>query len=306
MRKRGFTLVELLVVIAIIALLTGILMPALAKVRQIAGRMVCGTNLGSIHKAIAMYSDDYDQTYPIAGERQTSWTHSGQLNDWQGDNRSQAYGPSPTRVTMSSCLYLLIKYSDLTPKQFVCKGDTGAEAWSLEAEEAEGSSVLIDDITDAWDFGALPGKFCSYSYHHPFEVPITMTSRPGTPIAADRNPYLDMHAQVYLDGQDPDEDAPYWDNGYIDEDRTGNSAAHQREGQNVLFNDGSVRFEKTPNVGVNNDNIWKHWGSTTEPSQEQKELGVTPPSDAGATKIRTGRGQSWSEEDAYLVGETQE
>jgi prepilin-type N-terminal cleavage/methylation domain-containing protein len=52
MKKKGFTLVELLVVIAIIALLMGILMPALARVRQIAFRMVCGTNLSGIGKAM--------------------------------------------------------------------------------------------------------------------------------------------------------------------------------------------------------------------------------------------------------------
>ena len=58
MKKKGFTLVELLVVIAIIALLMGILMPALARVRMIAYRMVCGANLSGIGKALLLYAGD--------------------------------------------------------------------------------------------------------------------------------------------------------------------------------------------------------------------------------------------------------
>ena len=49
MRKKGFTLIELLVVIAIIAMLLAILMPALNRVKKIAQRVVCGTNLKQVH-----------------------------------------------------------------------------------------------------------------------------------------------------------------------------------------------------------------------------------------------------------------
>ncbi len=56
MRRRGFTLVELLVVIAIIALLMGILMPALSRVRQLAYRLTCGTNLAGVGKAMLIYA----------------------------------------------------------------------------------------------------------------------------------------------------------------------------------------------------------------------------------------------------------
>ena len=35
-----------------------------------------------------------------------------------------------------------------------------------------------------------------------------------------------------------------------------NAYAHQGEGQNVLYNDGHVKFETTANVGINNDNIY--------------------------------------------------
>ncbi|HEY5138127.1 MAG TPA: type II secretion system protein, partial [Methylococcales bacterium] len=65
MKKKGFTLVELLVVIAIIAMLLAILMPALGKVRQLAYRLMCGTNLGGLGKAMAVYSNDNQEQYPV-------------------------------------------------------------------------------------------------------------------------------------------------------------------------------------------------------------------------------------------------
>lgn len=63
-KQRGFTLVELLVVIGIIALLIGILMPALGKARQNANRAACLANMHSLGLAIAMYTNQWKGTLP--------------------------------------------------------------------------------------------------------------------------------------------------------------------------------------------------------------------------------------------------
>src|SRR5580692_10728663 len=62
--RRGFTLVELLVVIAIIAILAGMLLPALARAKESGRRIACINNLRQLCLSIVMYSDDNNDYFP--------------------------------------------------------------------------------------------------------------------------------------------------------------------------------------------------------------------------------------------------
>ncbi len=268
MKKRGFTLVELLVVIAIIALLMGILMPALSRVRQIAFRMTCGTNLSGIGKAMLIYANDYDDELPRAGGRDTEW---GGPVTWDAADRYTAYGLSTDstggRATVTSSFYLLVKYAEVTPKSFICKGDAGTDEFQLV--DYQNRSAECEELIDAWDFGGSPGdpatNHCSYAYHHPYcQYSLTTSSEPGMAVAADRNPWIESPAAdakpfrgSAADGGPftPDMD-PY--KGTAEQARYGNANAHQGDGQNVLFLDSHVNFEKRSYCGVEDDNIYTY------------------------------------------------
>ncbi|MEM1164994.1 MAG: prepilin-type N-terminal cleavage/methylation domain-containing protein [Planctomycetota bacterium] len=73
MRKHAFTLIELLVVVAVIALLIGLLLPALGSARDSAQLVNCSSNQRQLLIAINVYAEDYDGIVPV-GYHGQNWT----------------------------------------------------------------------------------------------------------------------------------------------------------------------------------------------------------------------------------------
>jgi prepilin-type processing-associated H-X9-DG protein len=252
--SEGLTRVEILVVILVGGFILSLLPAASRRAKSDANRVACGANLAVLGKAMRLYASDYQNEFPRAGGRNTTW---GETVRWNASNRYQAYGLSADGTggiaTISSCFYLLVKYAEVRPRSFVCPGDTGTTEFRL----SEGAGLPRgSELFDAWDFGPEAGKHCSYAYQMPFGLYALATSHdPAMPLAADRNPWLRSPASEARPIANFKPDLSLF-MGTPEQGRAGNSISHRQDGQNVLFVDGHVTFAERSYCGLENDNIY--------------------------------------------------
>jgi hypothetical protein len=175
-----------------------------------------------------IYAQDEPHVFPaisVTAGVPPSTASEGQFRLFYPQDRTTS--PSTTGIPSPTVdLWALVRAGTVAPKQFICPSTTDAP------DPAE-------DTMAYYDFLSMANLSYGYQFQHdPDRSVIGLTSEPTFPILADGNPYVKgrVTGSLITDRQS---------------EFRGNSANHaNREGQNVLFQDGRVAFERGPDVGL--------------------------------------------------------
>ncbi len=245
-RRPAFTLIELLVVVAIIALLISILLPSLARARELSRRTVCASNLRGMGLGFVEYGNENGDDWPNFWDAPI--TYVGSI----GADPTDPFCPTTTR-----CIWELIINGTESPKALICPS-------------SEDEADTRDNPHEFYDVENY--KQLSYGYQVPTGVRGAPTSNrhQEMALAADKGPFgtLATHDGTHQRSVGIPDEPNFTPDPLLpspDEWRPYNSPNHggfeDGEGQNVLYVDGHVEFYFKPLAGVASDNIYTQWGA---------------------------------------------
>ncbi len=285
-KKRGFTLIELLVVISIIALLIAILLPSLARAKELANRAVCSANVRGIIQSCYIYAQSNNSQFPatLAPQNGTSSLRitaggapggpTGTLASPETAGAVTAAWYSATAVANAdplSCLWLLVLQGQDTPKSYICPSDPIATTPSLEYQ----TNNTATSAQYYWNFDNIlstavntNGQGESYSIACPWNnnggVGGWWTDNSGSDVPEVSDMAPASPGSVITSGSTLERDTAQPVTGNTYGNYIYNSGNHNGDGQNVGFGDDHVSWEVNPYVGQSGDNIFTFQSSASD------------------------------------------
>jgi prepilin-type N-terminal cleavage/methylation domain-containing protein len=227
--KEAFTLVELLVVIAIIAILAGMLLPALSGSKEAGRRIVCINHLRQLDLSLSMYADDNDGRYPA---RQVPFWMT-RLHPYYQDVRLLVCPTDTKTASVSPELPWAVPAAEANPGTPVTPATPAAEAAAKAPR-----SYVINGWNDYFEAALSPADFATYMAHAwPAGMPESAIAEPADTITFGEK--LSELTHKHMDLLDGNGD----DTSKLEDGRHSRGGGSSASGGSVYaFADGSVRF----------------------------------------------------------------